>query len=95
MLVPPDWIFRGFSQERNGEPIPTQAFTTNGEKRLYQAQPVYQLLPGAWINIFADFFPPEGHVIRINNEKKEYNLAIRLFTPSGPIDYPFRNRNGE
>lgn len=92
IVAPAGWYLHRLSPRLFGdEYISTQAFSVPPDHKLHLAESAYQLLPGAWVKIFARFGANDKNV----PSDTEYNLAIRLFTPSGPLDFPFRKKHGQ
>lgn len=83
ILIPSNWYMSSLSPGGN-DFIVTQSFSVSPEQRFCLAEQGFQLLPSAWTKLFADFGRPTGAA-------DLSQLAIRLLTPSGPIDFPFRS----
>jgi hypothetical protein len=66
-----------------------QRFQVSASQALYLLQQSFELLPGAWLKLPATLMWARPAV------PEELDCTVRLFTPGGSLDYPFRIKQRE
>lgn len=85
LFVPKALLMLGCYHDRRGtDQIMFQGFHDAADRSLNLMQEGFQLLPGAWIKFFVLLTRNKG------SSPSEHAFVIRIFTPSGFLDFPFR-----